>query len=438
MSAEENEKVLPRQSGSNETGVLQRKLQRAMHEKELLLGEIKILKQQVRIAKETSSKALKAVVNVPANEDGGKAAWDHLMEANMRSGTLACVMCIKTYLIRSLARSFNCWKYKALALVASKRVVMKSSMRSSVISGTSRNSDDDSRRQRLLQAAQSIMGGTASASAPGENRGGSQSTTPSPLKNISRIQPRSSAELLVSRPLYADGGHFDFQSSLRSGSSRYSAPTRSSKSKSPVSLTRSKSKDRASSFTPNYSQATYSSLKMHNSQGPKHSVYKSDNLEQVYRVKENSNRRSLSSDARLGVEQNRAVKSDFHYTHNNSVEYNRRTRIGAAVVDEVSEISGEDSKISSASAADSTTRGRGRSTAPKWTVQQQQLQQQQYRQRQPSNNLTRQQQLHARSQTLRKLPGNADMDPAQMRLLYGSLDENNQKVGRPWRKSLRS
>jgi len=95
-------------SGMDSCGMLQRKLQRAYAEKELLLAEIQAMKQQVKIANNSAGQAVKAAVNVPPDSQG---AWDELLNANMKSGTLSCVLYIKVNLVKTLARAFNWWKY---------------------------------------------------------------------------------------------------------------------------------------------------------------------------------------------------------------------------------------------------------------------------------------------------------------------------------------
>ena len=70
-------------------GLIQRKLQRAYHEKELLLGEISTLKQQIRVNR-----------NQGMSEDSRKDLFDSLLESNLRSGTLCCIMCMKAHLVK--------------------------------------------------------------------------------------------------------------------------------------------------------------------------------------------------------------------------------------------------------------------------------------------------------------------------------------------------
>ena len=90
----------------NDSGIIQRKLQRAYQEKELLLGEVQSLRQQLRSMKE-QQKSKVAEVGVPTENIDG---WNHLLEVNMKSGTLACVWCIKTHYVKMIASAFGKWK----------------------------------------------------------------------------------------------------------------------------------------------------------------------------------------------------------------------------------------------------------------------------------------------------------------------------------------
>jgi hypothetical protein len=104
----------------NDSGVIQRKLQRAYQEKELLLGEVQALRQQLRTFKDQDKfKSTSAPVEVAeANMEG----WNHLLEANMKSGTLACVWCIKAHYIKMIAVAFGKWKcFSACAFALSLR-----------------------------------------------------------------------------------------------------------------------------------------------------------------------------------------------------------------------------------------------------------------------------------------------------------------------------
>ena len=94
---------------TSNNGLLQRKLQRAYQEKETLSAEVASKKVQLQIAKSNATSAMQAVVQVQPGHD--QTAWTHLLDQHMRSGTLACIMCIKTHLIKSLARAYNRWKY---------------------------------------------------------------------------------------------------------------------------------------------------------------------------------------------------------------------------------------------------------------------------------------------------------------------------------------
>ncbi len=101
----------------NDSGIIQRKLQRAYQEKELLLGEVQSLRQQLRSMKE-QQKSKPAQVGVPPENIDG---WNHLLEANMKSGTMACVWCIKTHYVKLIASAFSQWKcFSACAYALSK------------------------------------------------------------------------------------------------------------------------------------------------------------------------------------------------------------------------------------------------------------------------------------------------------------------------------
>lgn len=104
MQSQENVKHLGR--SQNDSGIIQRKLQRAYQEKELLLGEVQSLRQQLRSMKE-QQKSKTVEVGVPTENIDG---WNHLLEANMKSGTLACVWCIKSHYIKMIACAFGKWK----------------------------------------------------------------------------------------------------------------------------------------------------------------------------------------------------------------------------------------------------------------------------------------------------------------------------------------
>ena len=95
----------------SDTGIIQRKLQRAYREKEMLLAEVQNLRQSLKslkIAQKGGSK-----IHVLDTDSDHTEGWNHLLEANMRNGTLACLWCIKTHKLKIYAQAFNRWKLKA-------------------------------------------------------------------------------------------------------------------------------------------------------------------------------------------------------------------------------------------------------------------------------------------------------------------------------------
>lgn len=126
----------------HQPGIIQRKLQRAYQEKELLLNEVQTLRQQLRQLKSKSP-----CVDIPADSIEG---WNHLLEANMKSGTLSCLWCMKTYYLRMMAGAFGKWKcYSACAYAVSKARLNLTGMSPS--SKIVRDDTDDSRRQEICR-----------------------------------------------------------------------------------------------------------------------------------------------------------------------------------------------------------------------------------------------------------------------------------------------
>ncbi len=89
--------------GTSELGLIQRKLQRAYQEKEMLIVELNSLKQQLRDSKSNPHES--------SISSSSKESWDTLLESNLRTGTRCAVMCFKIHVIKSMARAFNRWKY---------------------------------------------------------------------------------------------------------------------------------------------------------------------------------------------------------------------------------------------------------------------------------------------------------------------------------------
>lgn len=95
---------------------LQRKLQRSYSEKNMLLAEIQKLKEQVNLNRLNGSGGAGGGGGGIAAPDGdaNKDSWNRLLEANVRSGTIACMWCIKTQVVRMQALAFNRWKTQLL------------------------------------------------------------------------------------------------------------------------------------------------------------------------------------------------------------------------------------------------------------------------------------------------------------------------------------
>ena len=94
---------------------LQKKLQRSFEEKNMLLAEIQMLKQQVSARPQDGPMTLLPGDGVVAPPDGDKEHWNRLLEAQIRAGTMACVWCMKTQLVKMLAGAFHRWYFSTHA-----------------------------------------------------------------------------------------------------------------------------------------------------------------------------------------------------------------------------------------------------------------------------------------------------------------------------------
>lgn len=83
---------------------LSKKLQRSYQEKKMMLAEIQMLKQQLR----QGSSFLKT--------DNEKDALNNLIEANVRSGMMTCVWCLKSLAIKLISPHFHKWKTTILII----------------------------------------------------------------------------------------------------------------------------------------------------------------------------------------------------------------------------------------------------------------------------------------------------------------------------------
>lgn len=95
---------------------LQRKLQRSFTEKNMLLAEIQKLKEQLNGGRGSELTVGGGGGGGSGDGSGGadKDSWNRLLEANVRSGTMACMWCIKTQVVKMQALAFNKWKTKLL------------------------------------------------------------------------------------------------------------------------------------------------------------------------------------------------------------------------------------------------------------------------------------------------------------------------------------
>lgn len=91
----------PRSSNSDNVNRL---LQRSQVEKAMMLQEIQSLKQQLR--------ATSKLVGI--DEPNSRVqTWNKLLESNLRSGTLACLWCIKSLATRRMSEIFMRWRMNA-------------------------------------------------------------------------------------------------------------------------------------------------------------------------------------------------------------------------------------------------------------------------------------------------------------------------------------
>lgn len=108
---------------------LQSKLQRSYQEKTMLLAEVQSLKHQVQknySQPPGNTAAAVAAAEAGANSIGDhlvagadKEHWDRLLEAQIRSGTMACLWCIKSQVVKMLAGAFHRWHLQIVVLAGS-------------------------------------------------------------------------------------------------------------------------------------------------------------------------------------------------------------------------------------------------------------------------------------------------------------------------------
>lgn len=116
---------------------IQKKLQRAYQEKNIMLQQIQSLRKQVQdndsqILLLTNKTHGDMVLSMDRQRDvpsEQKATLNRLLEANIRAGTLACLWCLKTQVIKKLSQAFYHWKLIAAMLPpkpmsASKRMLL--------------------------------------------------------------------------------------------------------------------------------------------------------------------------------------------------------------------------------------------------------------------------------------------------------------------------
>ena len=111
---------------SDEIQRLQSKLQRSYQEKTMLLAEVQSLKHQVQknySQPPGNTSAAVAAAEAGANSIGDhlvagadKEHWDRLLEAQIRSGTMACLWCIKSQVVKMLAGAFHRWHLQIVVL----------------------------------------------------------------------------------------------------------------------------------------------------------------------------------------------------------------------------------------------------------------------------------------------------------------------------------
>lgn len=116
----------------DEIAKLQRKLQRSYQEKNMLLAEIQMLKsrggpgqqqqqqqeqqqQQQKQQQQQRQQYQQAVVTATLAGESAedKEHWNRLLEANIKTGTMACVWCMKSQVVKMLAGAFHRWHLNA-------------------------------------------------------------------------------------------------------------------------------------------------------------------------------------------------------------------------------------------------------------------------------------------------------------------------------------
>jgi hypothetical protein len=98
VGASPADSISPTNSTKRPFESIQKKLQQAYKEKNLMLYQIQALRKQLQDNDNNSSSSNRDRRSVDSNSNSGeKLTWNRLLDANIRAGTLACVWCLKTY-----------------------------------------------------------------------------------------------------------------------------------------------------------------------------------------------------------------------------------------------------------------------------------------------------------------------------------------------------
>jgi hypothetical protein len=233
-------------------GIIQRKLQRAYQEKELLLSEVQTLRQQLKSMKSKSKS-----VDTPMIEH--MEGWNHLLEANMKSGTLACLWCLKSQYLKMIALAFGKWKCVSACAFAVSRA------RQNLPSGSSKHDEfsselnDESyhRRREILTNARKVISSPSSL--------GPQNNVPIWARPVSKGK-RSYSAPPRRRGQAVDADRSECHPSSFENSLRRSTPSHRPESMPP--RRQAKLSSTISKKLPNFATPTYSSLKMFNQGSP--------------------------------------------------------------------------------------------------------------------------------------------------------------------------
>ena len=366
----------------------------------------------------------------------------------MISGTMACLWCIKTQIVKMTATAFNRWKYSNLSAA-------------SVVRPSPKLKRTYSPKTSSTSTIHVIQGEARRYASPARD--------PSPHKE----------------DMSMGNCHHDFKNSLRSpkvlqNRSRSTSPpkTKTNMSSSPQAYQNQKYIGKS----PSYAQSTYSSLKMFTNEHSrrererekeKHIDMHADVQYKTY-LQQNKSRRSPSYDNQMSRGRGRSASSDrdrIMKSNNSPMKYSKVAFEHEN--DDVSEISidANDFEVSKNNSAwhHPKSRNAGKkntntnTNTPLWNNNTSKLspssasgsasafmgRSKQFNKSVLSDNAlgNSQRPLHQRNQQqknrktelelrLRKRPGHQNMDGAQLRLLYGHLDE--RLPPNKWSKSLRS